>query len=158
MISHTVTVRIDDRYKTQVEPEVLRKSAEATLDQQRVDEAYDLTIVVTGDQVLRELNRRHRGLDRSTDVLAFPNETKGPFVDVPAFPRYLGDVIISFPQAKTQALEAGNDLSAELQLLVVHGVLHLLGYDDQTQPERTRMWRAQQAVLDELVVEVHLTD
>jgi probable rRNA maturation factor len=158
MTSHTVAVRVDDRYKTRVEPGALREAAEATLGHKRVEEAYDLTVVVTGDQVLRELNRRHRGLDRSTDVLAFPNETRGPFVDVPALLRYLGDVIISFPQAETQALEAGNDLSAELQLLVVHGVLHLLGYDDQTQPERTRMWQAQQTVLDELGVEVNLAD
>lgn len=158
MSAHSVVVRIDDRYKSRTEPEALRKAAEATLSQQRVEETYDLTVVVTGDQVLRELSRRHRGLDKSTDVLAFPNETKGPFVDAPTFPRYLGDVIISFPTAKAQALEAGNDLSAELQLLVVHGVLHLLGYDDQTEPERTRMWQAQQAVLDELGVEVHLTD
>jgi probable rRNA maturation factor len=70
----------------------------------------------------------------------------------------LGDVIISFPRAKAQAAEAGNELSAELQLLVVHGVLHLLGYDDQAPPERARMWRAQQIVLDDLGVEVHLPD
>ena len=158
MSIHQVVVRIDDRYKSRAEPATLREAAEATLGQRRMEEPYDLTVVITGDQALRELNRRHRGLDASTDVLAFPNETKGPFVDAPAFPRYLGDVIISLPQAETQALEAGNDLSAELQLLVVHGVLHLLGYDDQTEPERTRMWRAQQAVLDELGVEVHLVD
>jgi len=158
MSVHQVVVRIDDRYKSRAEPAVLREAAEATLRQQRVEEPYDLTVVITGDQALRELNRRHRGLDASTDVLAFPNETKGPFVDAPAFPRYLGDVIISLPQAEAQALEAGNDLSAELQLLVVHGVLHLLGYDDQAEPERTRMWRAQQTVLDELGVEVHLVD
>jgi len=158
MSPHRVVVRIDDRYKSRTEPEALREAAEATLSQQRVEETYELTVVITGDRVLHELNRRHRGLDASTDVLAFPDETKGPFVDAPTFPRYLGDVIISFPQAKAQALEAGNDLSAELQLLVVHGVLHLLGHDDQTEPERTRMWQAQQAVLDELGVEVHLTD
>jgi probable rRNA maturation factor len=135
----------------------LREAAEATLEQQRVENACDVTVVITEDKVLRELNRRYRGLDATTDVLAFPNETKGPFVAVSGFPRYLGDVIVSFPQAKTQALEAGNDLSAELQLLVVHGVLHLLGYDDQAEPERARMWQVQQAVLDELGVEVHLT-
>jgi probable rRNA maturation factor len=158
MSAHHVVVRIDDRYKSRAEAAALREAAEATLSQQRVEETYDLTVVITGDEALRELNRRHRGLDASTDVLAFPNETKGPFVDAPTFPRYLGDVIISLPQAEAQALEAGNDLSAELQLLVVHGVLHLLGYDDQTRPERNRMWHAQQAVLEELGVEVHLAD
>jgi probable rRNA maturation factor len=117
-----------------------------------------LTVLVTGDATLRELNRRHRGVDAPTDVLAFTNEAQGPFVDPPGLPRYLGDVIISFPWAECQAAEAGNDLLAELQLLVVHGVLHLLGYEDQTEPERARMWQAQQAVLDDLGVEVHLPD
>ena len=113
---------------------------------------------MAGDETLRELNRHHRGVDTSTDVLAFPNEAKGPFVDVPGLPRYLGDVIISLPRAKAQAAEVGSTLSAELQLLVVHGVLHLLGYDDQTAQERARMWRAQQAVLDDLGVEAYLPD
>lgn len=158
MSSRTVDVQIDDCYRPNVRPRVLREAAEATLNQERDECAYALTVVVTGDHVLRELNRRYRGLDASTDVLAFPNETKGPFVDVPGLPHYLGDVLISFPQAGAQAREAGNDLVAELQLLVVHGVLHLLGYDDQTESERARMWRVQQAVLDELGVEVHLTD
>jgi probable rRNA maturation factor len=128
------------------------------LRQQGVAEACELSILVTGDEALQELNRRHRGVDAPTDVLAFPNEAKGPFVDAPGLTRYLGDVIISFPRARAQAAEAGNALSAELQLLVVHGVLHLLGYDDQTGPERARMWSAQQAVLEGLGVEVHLPD
>ncbi len=158
MSSHTVDVQIDDRYKAVVEPSSLRRAAEMTLEQHPLEDTNSLTVVVTGDQALRELNRRHRGLDRTTDVLAFPNETRGPFVDAPGIPRYLGDVIISFPTAKRQAIEAENDLSAELQLLVVHGVLHLLGYDDQAEPERARMWQAQRAVLEELGLEVSLPD
>jgi probable rRNA maturation factor len=142
----------------QAQSEVLRRAAEATLRQQRVAEACELVVLVTGDETVRKLNRRHRGVEAPTDVLAFPSEAKGPFVDPPGLPRYLGDVIISFPRAKAQAVEAGNELIAELQLLVVHGVLHLLGYDDQTGPERARMWRTQHAVLDELGVKVHLPD
>lgn len=155
MNGHEVDVRIDGRYRGQVDPKALRQAADATLEQQRFEAACELTVLITGDEVLRDLNRRHRGLDESTDVLAFPNETQGPFVDAPGVPRYLGDVIISFPQAKTQATGAGNDPSAELQLLVVHGILHLLGHDDQTGPDCARMWQAQQAVLDQLDVEVH---
>ncbi len=158
MSSHTIDVQIDDRYRTRVEPGVLREAAQRTLAQQRVEDAYDMAVVVAGDQVLRELNRRYRGLDMSTDVLAFPGQTEGPFIAAPGSRRYLGDVIISFPQAEAQAARAENDLAAELQLLVVHGVLHLLGYDDQTESAGARMWELQQAVLDELGVEVHITD
>jgi probable rRNA maturation factor len=160
MRAYIVEVQIEKPYRAQhqVQLEVLRRAAEATLQRQRVAEACELTVLVTGDETLRELNRRHLGVDAPTDVLAFPGEAQGPFVDPPGLPRYLGDVIISFPRAEVQAAEAGNQLSAELQLLVVHGVLHLLGYDDQTGPERARMWRAQQSVLDDLGIEVHLPD
>lgn len=153
-----VDVRVDARYRGQADSSALRRAAEATLEQQRFQDACEVTVVITGGEVLRELNRRHRGLDASTDVLAFPSETQEPFVDAPGTSRYLGDVIISFPQAKTQAVGMGNDLSAELQLLVIHGVLHLLGHDDQTKPERARMWQVQQGVLDDLGIEVHFRD
>jgi probable rRNA maturation factor len=86
-------------------------------------------------------------VDAPTDVLAFPNETRGPFVSAPGYPRYLGDVIISFPRAASQATEVGHPTEAELQLLAVHGVLHLLGYDDEAKEERAQMWKAQSEIL-----------
>jgi probable rRNA maturation factor len=67
-------------------------------------------------------------------------------------------VIISYPRAAGQAAEAGHSTQAELMLLVVHGVLHLLGYDDQEEPERVRMWEVQEAILNALGVDVHLPD
>ena len=161
MSSHTVDIQIQDSYRSRVEAETLRRAAKATLQHQRIEEPCELVVVVSGDETLRQLNERYRGIDAPTDVLAFPNQTKGSafaFVDGPGLPRYLGDVIISFPRAEAQAVEAENELMAELQLLVVHGVLHLLGYDDETETERIRMWQAQQAVLDKIGAEVHLPD
>ncbi len=161
MSNHNVDVQIEEPYKSHVEQKPLQRVAKAVLQQQRVEEPCELAVVVSGDETLHQLNRRHRGVDAPTDVLAFPHETKSPgftFIDAPGFPRYLGDVIISFPRAKAQAVEAENELLAELQLLVIHGVLHLLGYDDETEPERTRMWQAQQAVLDDMDIQVHLLD
>jgi probable rRNA maturation factor len=168
MSLHTVDVQIEAPYRSRVQPETLRQAAEATLQQQGLEEPCELVVVVTTDETLHELNRRHRRVDAPTDVLAFPCQTKEEgafvFVDAPGFrddgvsPHYLGDVIISFPRAQAQAIEAENELRAELQLLVVHGVLHLLGHDDQREPDRTRMWQAQQAVLADMDVEVHLPD
>jgi len=164
MTAHAIDIQIDEDFKSQMNPTLLREAAAATLDHQEVREPSELVIVVTGDETLQELNRRHRGVDAPTDVLAFPHKSKSPtsmpfvFVDAPGFPRYLGDVAISFPRAKAQASAAGNTLQAELQLLVVHGVLHLLGYDDQTGHERARMWQAQKAILDGLNVKVQLPD
>jgi probable rRNA maturation factor len=156
MTLHVVEVQIGELYGQRVEPESLRRAALATLAHQQIEGPCELTVVVTGDEALRELNRRHRGVDAPTDVLAFSGEAHEPFVGAPGLPRYLGDVIISFPRAEAQATEAENEVQAELQLLVVHGVLHLLGYDDQAKLERARMWKAQQTILDGLGVEVHL--
>jgi probable rRNA maturation factor len=161
MSDHTIDVQIEEPYKPQVGGKPLRRAAETVLRQQGVEEPCELAVVVSGDETLHQLNRRHRGVDAPTDVLAFPHKTKSPgftFINAPGYPRYLGDVIISFPRAKAQAIEAENELLAELQLLVIHGVLHLLGYDDETEPGRQRMWQAQQAVLEDIGAEVHLRD
>jgi len=151
-----VQVQIDGRFQGQVQPELLHRAARATLVHQHVDESCALVVAVTDDDALRELNRRHRGVDAPTDVLAFPGEAPGPFVAAPGQPRYLGDVVVSFHRADAQAAEAGHDAQAELQLLVVHGVLHLLGYDDGTEEQRVHMWAVQAEILRALEVKVHL--
>ncbi len=150
---YTIEVQIDERFRTQVQSEPLHGAALATLIHQRVEELCELAVVVTDDEALRELNCRHRGIDAPTDVLAFPDETRGPFVGAPGLSRYLGDIIISFPRAGDQAAEAGHAVQAELQLLVVHGVLHLLGYDDVMEEQRAKMWAAQAEILQTLGVE-----
>jgi probable rRNA maturation factor len=137
--------------------DLLRRAALATLIQQDAPPT-EVAIVIADDETLRELNHRYRGIDAPTDVLAFPNETRGPFVGVGGQPRYLGDVIVSWPRAAAQAAEAGHETLAELQLLVVHGVLHLLGMDDQEGAARARMWAAQETILSALEVEVNMPE
>lgn len=154
--AHVIEVQIGEQFQLQVQTESLHSAALSTLAHQRVEEPYELAIVVTDDDVLRELNRRHRDVDAPTDVLAFPDETRGPFVAAPGLPRYLGDVVISFRRAKAQAAEAGHAIQAELQLLVVHGVLHLLGYDDTSEGQRAKMWTVQAKILHSMGVEVNL--
>lgn len=121
----------------------LRAAALAALAQERPRGRAELAVVVTGDAAVRALNRRFRGVDATTDVLSFP-------ADAPAAPEladYLGDIIVSYPQAARQARAGGHATLAELQLLVVHGTLHLLGYDHATAAGRRRMWAAQKRVL-----------
>jgi probable rRNA maturation factor len=93
---------------------------------------------------MASLNQTHRGLEGPTDVLAFPLR-EGPLSRLAA--DALGDVVISVDTARRQACEAGTRLRAELALLLVHGILHLLGYDHGTGAERRRMWRKQRAIL-----------
>ncbi len=155
-MSHVIDVQVDEPFQKQVRPDLLQQIALATLIHQQVAGVCELAVVVTDDEALHELNRRYRHVDAPTDVLAFPNEARGPFVGAPGLPRYLGDVVVSFPRAASQAAEAGHSVEAELQLLVVHGVLHLLGYDDETKRQRERMWKAQAEILQALGVQVRL--
>jgi probable rRNA maturation factor len=152
---HTIAVHVDEGLESQVESESLCRAALKTLHSQQIESECELAVVVTDDETLRELNRRYRGVDAPTDVLAFADETRGPFVDAPGEPRYLGDVVISFHRAVAQAAEAGHDTQAELQLLVVHGALHLLGYDDQAEQPRSKMWRVQSQILQALEIDVN---
>ncbi len=103
----------------------------------------DLSIVLTDDSQLQQLNRDFLDIDAPTDVLSFPASETDPESGT----AYLGDVIISVPRAREQALGAAHPLDSEVQLLVVHGVLHLLGYDHAEPAEKSRMWAAQAAIL-----------
>ncbi len=105
----------------------------------------ELSVLFAGDRAMRTLNRQYRGKDRTTDVLSFAMR-EGPFGDVR--PELLGDIVISVPVAERQACATGHSLSREIELLLVHGLLHLLGYDHESGPvEARRMRRKEQWLL-----------
>ena len=106
----------------------------------------DMTIVLTDDAQLHELNREYLGVDAPTDVLSFPASEEDPETGTP----YLGDILISIPRAKQQAEAAGHSVEDEVQLLVVHGTLHLLGHDHAEAAEKDQMWKAQAEVMSAL--------
>ncbi len=110
--------------------------------------AGELTIVLTGTDRMRQLNRDFAGEDRPTDVLSFADGTPDPETGLV----YFGDVIIAVPVAMAQASEANHPPAAELALLTVHGLLHLLGYDHADPQERGRMESTQTAILARLGV------
>ena len=102
-------------------------------------------MLITDDEEIRRLNKQFRKVDAPTDVLAFWTEDKEtPFVTAPEAQDYWGDVVISYPTALAQAEEQGHSLEEELTILVIHGVLHLLGYNDEEEEERARMWARQE--------------
>lgn len=106
----------------------------------------DLSIALTDDRQLHELNLDYLGVDAPTDVLSFPAGETDPETEA----LYLGDIAISIPCAIQQAQDAGHSAEAEAQLLVVHGVLHLLGYDHAAEEEKAVMWAEQAKVLERL--------
>jgi probable rRNA maturation factor len=128
-------------------PQALERAALAALSHQSVD--GDLSIVLTDDTQLHELNRDYLGIDAPTDVLSFPASETDP----ETARRYLGDILVSVPRAAEQARAAGHTLEAEAQLLVVHGTLHLLGFDHAEEADKARMWKAQSEVLERLGLE-----
>jgi len=130
--------------KLPVPKDLIEKAGSAALAQKSRD--GELTVVLTSDEELKELNRRYLGIDAPTDVLSFPSSE----IDPETRATYLGDVLISVARAQAQARTAGHPLEAEVQLLVVHGVLHLLGFDHRRTTDKARMWSAQTKALERL--------
>jgi probable rRNA maturation factor len=146
-----------------------------TLQAARVAQPVMLTLLITDDEGIREMNTQYRQQDKPTDVLSFPllekplveappellwsvptgeeataaQETP-PFVTPPDMVTNLGDIVMSWPTLAQQAKEAGHSSLYELLYLLAHGVLHLVGYDDQTEAGYQAMVAIQEAVLKEI--------
>lgn len=137
-----------------IETEIVVQAAEATLRYQSVPQGDSLTVVLAGDEEIQELNRQYRGLDAPTDVLSF----QAGYLDPEDGSTYLGDIVLSLPQAQAQAQSRGHALTEEIQLLVVHGTLHLLGHDHAEPQEKAHMWTVQAAILAQLGVSPSVLD
>ena len=97
----------------------------------------EVSVLLVGDKAMRTLNRHYRGKDRTTDVLSFP-QREGRFSRIQ--PQVLGDIVLSLPTAARQAKAAGESYYSEIERLLVHGYLHLLGYDhERSRAEARRM-------------------
>jgi probable rRNA maturation factor len=140
-----IEFQIAPRFKGLIDEEEIRRTAVYALLHEGKETA-EISIVITDDEGIRELNRDFRGVDEATDVLAFGAEGGG-FVFSPEASLYLGDVIVSYSHAVVQAKEAGHSVEDELKLLVVHGVLHLLGYDHADEEGEALMWERQEEIL-----------
>lgn len=127
-----------------LDPARLEAAALLVLARHEGDSDADITIAVTDDENITDLNRQYRGMDAPTDVLSFPMDASMP---TDSDNRYLGDLVIAYPYALAQAEKEGIGLEDSLTLLVVHGTLHLLGYDHDTPEHRAEMWAAQEAAL-----------
>ncbi len=133
-----------------MDQERLNKIVLQTLRQEGMTKPITLGLLITDDDKIRRMNLTYRGEDRETDVLAFGVENdQDRFVAPSSVPVHLGDLVISYPRAVAQAKEYRQSIEEELNRLVVHGLLHLLGYDDQTDEERHKMWERQETILGE---------
>lgn len=123
----------------------LKKIIRRTLKMENVHSSF-LSIVFIDDELMHELNKKYRGIDRSTDVLSFAFEDNAKMrYNI----RQLGEIYISIPQMQAQALEYGHSEKRELAFLTVHGILHLLGYDHTLgEKEEKEMFAKQELVLN----------
>lgn len=125
---------------------LLVQAAQTALEASDISVENELTIVLSDDAQLQALNHEFLGVDAPTDVLSFPASEEDLDTQAP----YLGDILISYPRAKAQAAAGGHPVQAELQLLTVHGVLHLLGHDHAESGEKAEMWAVQAEALGRL--------
>ncbi|MCL5116859.1 MAG: rRNA maturation RNase YbeY [Firmicutes bacterium] len=130
--------------------EIARQAAHAALVNLGESEEAELSLLLTDDATVHELNRTYRGVDKTTDVLSF-SQREGENPD--EWDTLLGDVIISVEQARRQAEEYGHSMAREVGFLTVHGVLHLLGWDHEEPDDERRMM----AKTEEILLTVGLT-
>lgn len=135
-----------------VHQNVLHNAVMAVFNALALVDELDVTIYLTDNEEITALNKEWMGVEAPTDVLSFPSEE----IDVDTGNQYLGDIIISTMKAAEQAETNGHKLEEECQLLVVHGMLHLFGYDHSTDVEKIEMWKAQSRILKDLRID-HIT-
>lgn len=154
MSDDEIVIEVDDALTDAIDVAAIRAAIVATLAAHAIVDAA-VTVVLTTDEEVRALNAQYRGVDAPTDVLSFPARETQPGAPTLVLPvemaaeleRYLGDLVIAYPYSARQAAHFGNSITAELQLLAVHGTLHLLGYDHQEADAEAVMWAQQERVL-----------
>ncbi len=137
MAENNVLVSVKDRFESAVDQTALVTLAERVLAAESVDRS-ELGILLTDDEQIRDLNRKYADEDKATDVLSFSLREGEEFVSPDDVTR-LGEVIISYPTAERQAKEAGQAVADEVSHLLVHGILHLLGYDHLASDDERKM-------------------
>ncbi|KIL75347.1 rRNA maturation RNase YbeY [Bacillus badius] len=130
---------------------------ELTAQKEGVAEGSEVSVTFTDNARIQEINREYREKDAPTDVISFALEEMGEgeitIRGVEGLPRMLGDIVISVPRAKEQAIDYGHSFERELGFLAVHGLLHLLGYDHMTEEEEKVMFQKQRDILNEYGLE-----
>jgi len=151
-VKEQIGIYVEDEFRAVVDQGWIKKIVRQVLKSERVPSPYEVSLVFTDSETVKQLNRDYRGVDEPTDVLAFymlPQKgTDSSFVLPPDGVTRLGEVIISYPQALAQANEQGHSLERELALLVIHGILHLLGYDHEELEEEHKMREREKELLD----------
>ena len=151
-MSEDIEIAIDEEFQGLVAANWVEKITRHVLHAEGVAAPYEVSLVFTDSQRVQQLNRDYRDVDEVTDVLAFymlpVQEADDSFVLPPDDITHLGEVIISYPQAEAQAREQGHSTERELALLIIHGILHLLGYDHEEPEDEDEMRPRERELLE----------
>jgi probable rRNA maturation factor len=151
-VREQIDIHVEQKFQVVVDEGWMRRVAQTVLKAEGVAPPYELSLVFTDSEKVRQLNRDYRGVDEPTDVLAFymlpQKEADDSFALPPDGVARLGEVIISYPQAVEQSKEQGHSPERELALLIIHGILHLLGYDHEEPEEEAKMRAKERELLE----------
>lgn len=156
MAKHEISVYFEPKLIVSIQETWFKSIIHKVLDALDIVTPSELGLVITNNKVIRQLNKTYREKDEPTDVLAFymfpRQDTKeSTFVAPPDGISHLGEIVISYPQAVHQAKEKKHDIKRELQILIIHGILHLLGYDhEHSEEEEQRMKAKEEDILEKL--------
>lgn len=148
-----MTLLIRNFTKNRVDAKRLERVSDAVLSSEKIRGKTEVSLVFTGEKRIRGLNRNYRGVDRVTDVLSFEGENEDGFISPEDGISYLGEIFICYPRAKMQAKEKGHPLRKEIDILFVHGLFHLLGYDHVKDEDYEAMHGKEEKVLGKLYEE-----
>ena len=147
-----IGIHVEEEFRGVVDEGWVRRIAQTVLKAEGVAPPYEVSLVFTDSEAVKQLNRDYRGVDEPTDVLAFymlPQKgADSSFALPPDGVTRLGEVIISYPQAAEQAKEQGHSPEKELALLIIHGIFHLLGYDHEEPEEESKMRERERELLE----------
>jgi probable rRNA maturation factor len=155
-MSERIEILVEERFRKAVDRSSVKKIVRQVLKAEGVAPPYEVSLVFTDSETVQQLNRDYRGMDETTDVLAFYMLPQGEGDDSFALPpdevTRLGEVIISYPQAIEQAREQGHSPERELALLIIHGILHLLDYDHEEPEEEDEMRKREKELLEKCLL------
>lgn len=142
-----------DQSLTEKQEKVMKNAVETALKAEGFDLDCEISVVITDNSGIHEINREHRNIDAPTDVLSFPQyefTSPGVFAEELFSPVMLGDIVISKERLITQAEEIGHSFEDELSYLTVHSVLHLLGYDHMEEQDKKIMREHEKRIVKEI--------
>ena len=146
-MAHQINIEVDDEVADLVDQVTLLTMLERVLTEDGIEDGASLALVLADDTLLHELNLRHREVDAPTDVLSFPASEGEAFPTPDGEPPFLGDIVVSVESVARQAEEVGLATGEELAHVILHGLLHVLGYDHEDPDEEAVMKAREEAVL-----------